>query len=417
MSCLASCCAAATCGLCSSVASGITRRSARLAYCGLFGLSLIVSWIIREVGYPLLKEISWINTSPHNHSKEWFQTQAVLRVSLGNFLFFAVFALIMIGVKDQNDRRDSWHHGGWIAKMVVWLLVVVLMFFLPNIVITIYETLSKFGAGLFLLVQVLILLDFTHSWNDAWVAKDEQKWYVALLAVSVTCYLAAFTISGLLFIWFNPSGHDCGLNVFFLVMTMVLAFLFAVIALHPKVNGSLLPASVISVYCAYVCYTGLSSEPRDYECNGLHNKSSAVSAGTLILGMLTTVLSVVYSAVRAGSSTTFLSPPSSPRAGDSSSKSLLKSEDVEEGIKEDKKEKEARPVSYSYTFFHLIFALASMYSAMLLSGWTSSSSDSTELTDVGWTSVWVRICTEWVTAGLYVWTIVAPLLLPDREFY
>ncbi|CAM8915111.1 unnamed protein product [Rhodiola kirilowii] len=417
MSCLASCCAAATCGLCSSVASGITRRSARLAYCGLFGLSLIVSWIIREVGYPLLKEISWINTSPHNHSKAWFQTQAVLRVSLGNFLFFAVFALIMIGVKDQNDRRDSWHHGGWIAKMVVWLLVVVLMFFLPNIVITIYETLSKFGAGLFLLVQVLILLDFTHSWNDAWVAKDEQKWYVALLAVSVTCYLAAFTISGLLFIWFNPSGHDCGLNVFFLVMTMVLAFLFAVIALHPKVNGSLLPASVISVYCAYVCYTGLSSEPRDYECNGLHNKSSAVSAGTLILGMLTTVLSVVYSAVRAGSSTTFLSPPSSPRAGDSSSKSLLKSEDVEEGIKEDKKEKEARPVSYSYTFFHLIFALASMYSAMLLSGWTSSSSDSTELTDVGWTSVWVRICTEWVTAGLYVWTIVAPLLLPDREFY
>lgn len=343
--------------------------------------------------------------------------QAVLRVSLGNFLFFVTFALIMIGVKDQNDRRDSWHHGGWIAKMVVWLLLVVLMFFLPNVVITVYETLSKFGAGLFLLVQVLILLDFTHSWNDAWVAKDEQKWYVALLAVSVTCYLAAFTISGVLFIWFNPSGHDCGLNIFFLVMTMVLAFIFAVIALHPKVNGSLLPASVISVYCAYVCYTGLSSEPRDYECNGLHNKSSAVSTSTLILGMLTTVLSVVYSAVRAGSSTTFLSPPSSPRAGESSSKPLLKSEDVEEGIKEDKKDKEARPVSYSYTFFHLIFALASMYSAMLLSGWTSSASESSELTDVGWTSVWVRICTEWVTAGLYIWTLVAPILLPDREFY
>lgn len=41
-------------------------------------------------------------------------------------------------------------------------------------------TLSKFGAGLFLLVQVLILLDFTHSWNDAWVAKDEQKWLVQI---------------------------------------------------------------------------------------------------------------------------------------------------------------------------------------------------------------------------------------------
>lgn len=76
-----------------------------------------------------------------------------------------------------------------------------------------------------------------------------------------------------------------------------------------------MPASVISVYCAYVCYTALSSEPHDYVCNGLHNKSKAVTISTLVLGMLTTVLSVLYSALRAGSSTTFLSPPSSPKSG------------------------------------------------------------------------------------------------------
>lgn len=400
-----------TCGLCTSVASGLSKKSARLAYCGLFGLSLIVSWILREVAAPLLKKLPWINTSGTTHSKEWFQIQAVLRVSLGNFLFFAIFALIMIGVKDQNDRRDSWHHGGWIAKMVIWLLLVVLMFFMPDVVISVYGTISKFGAGLFLLVQVIILLDFTHSWNDAWVEKDEQKWYIALLVISVVCYLAAFAFSGILFIWFNPSGHDCGLNIFFIVMTMILAFVFAIIALHPMVNGSLLPASVVSVYCAYVCYTGLSSEPRDYACNGLHKNTKAVSTSTLVLGMLTTVLSVLYSAVRAGSSTTFLSPPSSPKSS-AANKPLLE-EQLEEG--KEKKGTEARPVSYSYTFFHLIFALASMYSAMLLSGWTNSS-ESSDLIDVGWTSVWVRICTEWVTAGLYVWTLVAPLLIPDREF-
>ncbi|GMN46583.1 hypothetical protein TIFTF001_015763 [Ficus carica] len=410
MSCLASCCAAATCGLCTSVASGISKKSARLAYCGLFGVSLVVSWILREVGAPLLEKFPWINQSGTTHTKEWYQTQAVLRVSFGNFLFFATFALIMIGVKDQNDRRDSWHHGGWIAKMVIWLVLVVLMFFIPDAVISFYGTLSKFGAGLFLLVQVIILLDFTHSWNDAWIEKDEQKWYIALLVVSIGCYLAAFAFSGILFIWFNPSGQDCGLNVFFIVMTMILAFAFAIIALHPAVNGSLLPASVISLYCAYVCYTGLSSEPRDYACNGL-NKSKAVSAGTLILGMLTTVLSVLYSALRAGSSTTFLSPPSSPKSA--AKKPLLESE-LEEG--KDKKEKEARPVSYSYTFFHLIFALASMYAAMLLSGWTNTS-DSSDLIDVGWTTVWVRICTEWVTAALFVWSLLAPLICPDREFF
>ncbi|XP_058082095.1 uncharacterized protein LOC131230274 isoform X2 [Magnolia sinica] len=320
---------------------------------------------------------------------------------------------MMIGIKDQNDKRDSWHHGGWIAKIAVWALLIILMFFLPNVVVTIYETMSKFGSGLFLLVQVIILLDFTHSWNDAWVEKDERKWYIALLSVSVACYIATYAISAVLFIWFNPSGHDCSLNVFFIVMTMVLAFALAIIALHPQVNGSLLPASVISVYCAYLCYSGLSSEPRDYACNGLHKHAQGVSTGTLILGMLTTVLSVLYSAIRAGSSTTFLSPPSSPKSG--GKKPLLDSDELEGG-KEDKKESEGQPISYSYTFFHLIFALASMYSAMLLTGWCSSNSGSSELIDVGWTTVWVRICTEWITAGLYVWSLIAPLILRDREF-
>lgn len=101
-------------------------------------------------------------------------------------------------------------------------------------------------------------------------------------------------------------------------------------------------------------------------------------------------------------------------ACDVGAKKPLLEEELEEG--KEKEEREGQPVSYSYTFFHLIFALASMYSAMLLSGWTNSS-ESSDLIDVGWTSVWVRICTEWVTAALYVWTLVAPLLFPDREFF
>lgn len=53
----ASCCAACACEACRTVVSGITRRSARIAYCGLFALSLIVSWILREVAAPLMEKI------------------------------------------------------------------------------------------------------------------------------------------------------------------------------------------------------------------------------------------------------------------------------------------------------------------------------------------------------------------------
>ncbi|KAJ0950469.1 putative serine incorporator/TMS membrane protein [Helianthus annuus] len=86
------------------------------------------------------------------------------------------------------------------------------------------------------------------------------------------------------FYLFTPSGQDCGLNTFFIVMILILVFVFAVITLHPTVSGSILPASVISLYCMYLCYSGLASEPRDYACNGLHNHSKAVSPAHLLSG-------------------------------------------------------------------------------------------------------------------------------------
>ncbi|KAF5759781.1 putative serine incorporator/TMS membrane protein [Helianthus annuus] len=86
-----------------------------------------------------------------------------------------------------------------------------------------------------------------------------------------------------------------------------------------------------------------------YTCNGL-NSSKAITTCTLILGMLTIVLLVLYSALRAGSSKTFLSPPSSLRAGERSP--FLESEELESS--KGKKEVKAKLVSYSYAFFHII---------------------------------------------------------------
>ncbi|KAL0729173.1 hypothetical protein Bca4012_025266 [Brassica carinata] len=84
-SCLASCCAACACDACRTVVSSISRRSVRIAYCSLFALSLIVSWILREVAAPLMEKLPWINHFHKTPDREWFETDDVLRVSLGNF--------------------------------------------------------------------------------------------------------------------------------------------------------------------------------------------------------------------------------------------------------------------------------------------------------------------------------------------
>lgn len=33
-----------------------------------------------------------------------------------------------------------------------------------------------------------------------------------------------------------------------------------------------------------------------------------------------------------------------------------------------------------------------------------------------WTAVWVKICASWAGLLLYLWTLVAPVLLPNRDF-
>ena len=121
-------------------------------------------------------------------------------------------------------------------------------FFLPNGLISFYETISKFGSRLFLLVQVVLLLDFVHRWKDTWVGYGKQFWYIALFVVSLVCYVASFSFSRLLFHFFTPYGHDCGINTFFIVMTLILAFVFAIMVVHPVVGGSILTASIVSLY-------------------------------------------------------------------------------------------------------------------------------------------------------------------------
>lgn len=78
-------------------------------------------------------------------------------------------------------------------------------------------------------------------------------------------------------------------------------------------------------------------------------------------------------------------------------------------------EEEAVPVTYNYSFFHLVFALASMYIAMLMTGWGTNPQER-DLIDVGWTSVWVKLVTQWVTAATYIWMLIAPAVFPDRDF-
>jgi hypothetical protein len=63
-----------------------------------------------------------------------------------------------------------------------------------------------------------------------------------------------------------------------------------------------------------------------------------------------------------------------------------------------------------------VFALASMYLAMLFTNWETSSSGQRFQLDAGWASTWVKMGSKWLCELPYVWSVVAPGVLVNREF-
>lgn len=297
---------------------------------------------------------------------------------------------------------------------------------------------------------MLILLDCTQAWNDAWVEQEDDRYLYGLLALSVGAYVACAGIIVFLFYWFNPSSVEggCSLNVVLIVLSILLVTLFSALSLSPHVqSGSLFPSAVISVYCMYLAYSALQSEPHDYQCNALGGKLTAASGTTLAAGMLLMLLTTTYAAFRAGSNTRTFRIYSSdddverPLMDNPAGARKLPEDDDEgqpltsAGLDGQTMTREGRaaesandgrarsvraldefsPVTYNYSFFHLIFALASMYIGMLMTGWGTGAEEK-DLMDVGWASVFVKIGAQWLTGALYVWTLVAPMLFPDRDF-
>ncbi len=75
--------------------------------------------------------------------------------------------------------------------------------------------------------------------------------------------------------------------------------------------------------------------------------------------------------------------------------------------------------SNTYIIFHFIMMVLSVYGVMLVTNWGNPNFDnpiSFTISSPSPSSYWINVGVAWVTALLYIWTLVAPRLFPDREF-
>jgi len=151
------------------------------------------------------------------------------------------------------------------------------------------------------------------------------------------------------------------------------------------------------------------------------------SSGSYIIGIVLTFVAVIYSALRTSSAD--IQGEKSPLVDPSSKKTDVEKTTVEsttkkEGEEDDlpgdteSEEVEDDKLEYNYCFFHVTFFLACLYVCMVLTNWAlaGENNDDTIQVDQGMPAVWVKVVSGWVTIGLYVWSLIAPVLCKNRTF-
>lgn len=244
-------------------------------------------------------------------------------------------------------------------------------------------------------------------------------------------------------------------------INLLVMLIISVVSVHPMVqeynpHAGLAQAGMVAVYCTYLTMSAVSMEPDEHHCNPLI-RAKGTRTASIVLGAIVTMLTIAYTTTRAATQGIALGSqtghsyskvgsdeaehglvdhqPSSARhqmraealraaveAGSLPANALDDNDDSddEDAVSDGRggKDDERGGTRYNYSFFHVIFLLATMWVATLLTQ-NIDFEHQGDFAAVGrtfWAS-WVKIVSSWVCYGIYTWSLVAPVVMPDRFGY
>ncbi|CAA0816703.1 Serinc-domain containing serine and sphingolipid biosynthesis protein [Striga hermonthica] len=317
---------------------------ARYAYGVIFLLTNIIGWLFRDYGERILPMLPY-SKACGAEEQECYHTMGVLRVSFGCFIFFFIMFLTTANTRKLHEVRNTWHSGWWGLKFILLLISFMIPFFIPSDYIQLY-------GKIFLILQLISVIEFITWWNNYWMSDDRKKSSCSIgLFMSTVFYISSVCGIAVMYV-FYASKTSCTLNIFFISWTGVLLVVMMAISLHSKVNRGLLSSGIMASYIGFV-----------------------VALCAIVIATFSTGI-------------------------DSQSFQLRKNGSK---LLED-------DIPYGYGFFHLVFSLGAMYFAMLFISWNLGSLTRKWSIDVGWASTWVKIVNEWFAATIYMWKLIFPVL-------
>lgn len=356
---------------------------------------------------------------------------AVYRICFALTLFFLLFSVLMIGVKSSRDPRGGIQNGFWAIKYLLLIGGMVGAFFIPEAHTfgSVWMYFGLIGGFLFILIQLILIIDFAHSWAESWVGKYEETeskgWYAALIGFTFLHYSLAIAAAVLFYMYYTTEAA-CSIPKFIISINLILCVVVSALSIMPKVQeaqprSGLLQSSVVTLYTMYLTWSALNNsldcKPDFLKSNGEHFDAQS------IVGLVIWFACVLYSSVRTSTnsqvgkitmSDKILIKDDSPDGAAKLVNEGGSKGDVEQGDKQ-VWDNEEEGVSYSWSFFHLMFALASLYVMMTLTNWYQPDSKSGGGTQ-NEASLWVKAVSSWLCLLLYIWSLIAPVILPDRDF-
>ncbi|XP_012345930.1 probable serine incorporator isoform X1 [Apis florea] len=454
---LACLCGSTACSFCCSQCPTCRNStSTRIMYALLLMLGTIAACITLAPGLQdALKKVPFCsNSSNYVVSKFTVDCEsavgylAVYRICFIIALYFFLMSIIMIRVRSSRDPRAPIQNGFWAIKYLLIIGGIIGAFFIPEKSFgTTWMYFGMIGGFLFIIIQLILIVDFAHSWADVWVRNYEETeskgWYAALLGATLFNYIVSITGIVLLFIYFTQ-GNNCDLNKFFISVNLILCVIASIISILSNVQehnprSGLLQSSVVSLYVVYLTWSGISNSP-DHKCNpgflkiilnDADSRNRVAFDKESIIGLIIWFSCVLYSSLSTASKSSKITMSENILVKDNGAvrnagdQSLIDNEDytLVEGRNADSEtgneakvwDNEEDSVAYNWSFFHLTFALATLYVMMTLTNWYQPNSNLDTL-NANIASMWVKIISSWMCLGLYIWSLIGPVVLPNRDF-
>ncbi|RYR07552.1 hypothetical protein Ahy_B05g074929 isoform D [Arachis hypogaea] len=231
---------------------------ARYVYGFIFLVANLLAWAARDELTSLKALTQMKGLRGCKVGKDCLGADGVLRVSFGCFLFFMIMYWSTAGTSKLKEGRDRWHSGWWLVKIVLWVAITIFPFYLPSEFIEVYGQVAHFGAGVFLLIQLISIISFIRWLNDYFITEK----YAERCQIQVMLFATRVI---LMYIWYAPQP-SCLLNLFFITWTLVLLQVMTSVSLHPKVNGGILSPGLMGLYVVFLCWSAVRSEPAGNSC-------------------------------------------------------------------------------------------------------------------------------------------------------